>query len=146
MQFYFKIHVSVLEKTKTKDEIKFKTHLWQPSWERIRDDIGPHDLFCRGTMIVLNLAHQHLHLVLLWKWKDFKRIEMLFYLWMQISFLFSEKKNYQNKSVKRTCLQSVYILIDIHQNSESYVHSRADQQNINISYFLRWQRKSNYKN
>lgn len=97
-------------------------------------------------MIVLNLAHQHLHLVLLWKWTDFKRIEMLFYLWMQISFLFSEKKNYQNKSVKRTCLQSVYILKTIHQNSESYVHSRADQQNINISYFLRWQRKSNYKN
>lgn len=56
------------------------------------------------------------------------------------------KKNYQNKSVKRTSLQSVYILINIRQNSESYVHSRADQQNINISYFLRWQRKSNYKN
>lgn len=116
MQFYFKIHVSVLEKTKTKDEIKFKTHLWQPSWERIRDDIGPHDLFCRGTMIVLNLAHQHLHLVLLWKWKDFKRIEMLFYLWMQISFLFSEKK--LSKQIRKTYLSTKCVYLN--QNSSKF--------------------------
>lgn len=116
MQFYFKIHVSVLEKTKTKDEIKFKTHLWQPSWERIRDDIGPHDLFCRGTMIVLNLAHQHLHLVLLWKWTDFKRIEMLFYLWMQISFLFSEKK--LSKQIRKTYLPTKCVYLN--QNSSKF--------------------------
>ena len=142
MQFYFKIHVSVLEKTKTKDEIKFKTHLWQPSWERIRDDMI---YFVEGQWLYWIWHTNTSILSCCENEKISKELKCYFICECRFYFCFL-KKNYQNKSVKRTCLQSVYILINIHQNSESYVHSTADLQNINISYFLRWQRKSNYKN